>query len=348
MKRQNSFLSSSSQVEISSDDLLRRSLSRRRSKSFGCVSNLLHFLSNNNHSRRNKSITFVHNSNQEFLDNASSESKISRSPKPESAANLLISSSVSPPIAERSESAISTTTVERFLGARGPIVRLMGLESSKVEESVPEAAEKQRKVMEALEKCEQDLKALKEFIDALDSTESFRMSSPVSEGKRIEFMAWEQQQDPSPVSVLEELSRPRHFVNRHACNNSRIFHQPSANPGRVQSQQRQQMMQRKKKQEGDHIFNISKFERTKIPEEVVGNWKNEKAAESPPCGREAMKDSLEGVCKDISWGLKMEVGRIGLALQHQIFGDLLEELVKDHTFTYTSLPFEACRRRLCF
>ncbi|KAG6580842.1 hypothetical protein SDJN03_20844, partial [Cucurbita argyrosperma subsp. sororia] len=184
MKRQNSFLSSSSQVEISSDDLLRRSLSRRRSKSFGCVSNLLHFLSNNNHSRRNKSITFVHNSNQEILDNASSESKISRSPKPESVANLLISSSVSPKIAERSESAISTTTVERFLGARGPIVRLMGLESSKVEESVPEAAEKQRKVMEALEKCEQDLKALKEFIDALDSTESFRMSSPVSEGKK--------------------------------------------------------------------------------------------------------------------------------------------------------------------
>ncbi|XP_022154279.1 uncharacterized protein LOC111021569, partial [Momordica charantia] len=119
MKRQNSFLSSSSQIEISSDNL-------RRSKSFGCVSGLLHFLSNNQ-SRRNKSITFVHNNNQELHD-AISETKSSPIrivPQNASSDSRRISGQI--PELERSESLISTE--ENFRGARGPIVRLMGLES---------------------------------------------------------------------------------------------------------------------------------------------------------------------------------------------------------------------------
>ncbi|XP_038905750.1 uncharacterized protein LOC120091709 [Benincasa hispida] len=352
MKRQNSFLSSSSQVEISSDNFLRRSHRHHGSRSFGCVSSLLHFLSNNNHSRRNKSITFVHNSIHE-LDNAISKSNISQSPKHESAANLLISSSDSPQIAERSESTMSTTTVERFRGARGPIVRLMGLESSTAEEGVPAAVEKQRQIMEALEKCEQDLKVLKEFIEAFESTESFRSSSPAGEGKRIELMVLKQKEEASPValSVVEELSRRRHFVN------TMFFHRPSANSGRMELQQIQQMQ--RKKPEGDMMMfnNLSKFDstKTKIHEIVIGNWKSEKAAEQSPLCRSkvAMRDSVEQVFKEISWGQNKEMGRIGLALQNQICGDLIEELVKDLNYNYTcgyysSLPFEACKRRLCF
>lgn len=102
-------------------------------------------------------------------------------------------------------------------------MRLMGLESSTAEE------EKQRQVMEALEKCERDLKALKEFIDAFESTESFRSLSPAGEGKRIELMVLKQQEEGSPVA--EELSWPWHLLNRHGFNNSMIFHRPSANSG---------------------------------------------------------------------------------------------------------------------
>lgn len=122
--------------------------------------------------------------------------------------------------------------------------------------------------------------------------------------------------------------------------------------GRIQSQQRQQM-QRKKLGEED-IFNLSKFNRIKINEELVGNYyKGEKLpTESLLCSSKVMRDTVEGVCKDIAWGQKREVGRIGLALQHQIYGDLIEELVKDLKFSYTcsfsSLPFEGCKRRLCF
>lgn len=113
----------------------------------------------------------------------------------------------------------------------------MGLENSTAEEGVAPvaaAAEKQRQVMEALEKCERDLKALKEFVDAFESSESFRSSSPANEGKKIEVIVWEQprKEEASTVSVVEELScRPRHFVNRHGCNSTMFFQLPSAYSG---------------------------------------------------------------------------------------------------------------------
>ena len=67
-----------------------------------------------------------------------------------------------------------------------------------------------------------------------------------------------------------------------------------------------------------------------------------------------MKESVEEVCKDIAWGEKREIGRIGLALQDHICRDLIEEIVTDlssfhfYNNVYSSLPFEACKRRLCF
>ena len=75
---------------------------------------------------------------------------------------------------------------------------------------------------------------------------------------------------------------------------------------------------------------------------------------TPPWSNKAMKDSVEQACKDIAWGEKREIGRIGLALQDHIFRDLIEELVIDlgsfHFFisNVNSLPFEACKRRLSF
>lgn len=61
----------------------------------------------------------------------------------------------------------------------------------------------------------------------------------------------------------------------------------------------------------------------------------------------AMIKSVDEVCRDVEWGEKRELGRIGLALQDYICKDLIEEIVRDLGCLYT-LPFEACRRRLCF
>ena len=54
----------------------------------------------------------------------------------------------------------------------------------------------------------------------------------------------------------------------------------------------------------------------------------------------AMIKSVEEVCRDIAWGEKRELGRIGLALQDYICKDLIEEIVRELGCLYT-LPFEA-------
>lgn len=76
---------------------------------------------------------------------------------------------------------------------------------------------------------------------------------------------------------------------------------------------------------------------------------------SPPWSSKALKETVEQVCEDIAWGEKREIGRIGLALQDHICRDLIEEIVTDLGLVQSyndnvnySLPFEACKRRLCF
>ena len=70
----------------------------------------------------------------------------------------------------------------------------------------------------------------------------------------------------------------------------------------------------------------------------------------------AMLHSVDEVCKDIAWGERREIGRIGLALQEHICKDLIDEIVREmgcccccfsSSPTY-SLPFQACKRGLSF
>lgn len=74
-----------------------------------------------------------------------------------------------------------------------------------------------------------------------------------------------------------------------------------------------------------------------------------------------MGESLEEISKEISWGLKHEMAKIGMALQHHIYKDLIDEMLIDimpfSSAYYSSFlipfdssipPFEACRRRLRF
>lgn len=79
--------------------------------------------------------------------------------------------------------------------------------------------------------------------------------------------------------------------------------------------------------------------------------KREAVATSPVmwCSK-AMVQSVEEVCRDIACGEHREAGKIGLVLQDYICADLIQELVKDlgsSSPCTVSLPFEACRRRLC-
>lgn len=110
------------------------------------------------------------------------------------------------------------------------------------------------------------------------------------------------------------------------------------NAGRAQPQQ-----QRKKPGEEDFI-NINPSIIDKITTESV------EASSSPLIwNSNAMRESVEEVCRDIAWGERREIGRIGLALQDHIYKDLIQEMVTEMGYSYVySLPFEACKRRLRF
>lgn len=73
--------------------------------------------------------------------------------------------------------------------------------------------------------------------------------------------------------------------------------------------------------------------------------KAEKAAASPGWGSKAMTESVERASKDIAWGEKREVGRIGVALQDHICRDLIQETVLEMGFHF---PASSCRTRLRF
>lgn len=108
----------------------------------------------------------------------------------------------------------------------------MGLNVIPAAPALPEStAEKRQKLLGALEKCDEDLKALKKIIDAVRSSENLR-SSPAVKGLdgedkvrttygREEWSSGESElskkgkscsefnsEQPSPVSVLHEFTRP--------------------------------------------------------------------------------------------------------------------------------------------
>ncbi|KAL5739360.1 hypothetical protein ACOSP7_028262 [Xanthoceras sorbifolium] len=99
----------------------------------------------------------------------------------------------------------------------------------------------------------------------------------------------------------------------------------------------QQQIQKQKKKPGEDemMSNISLVDRMKTQAKPF--WISN-----------AMIDSVNEVSRDISWGEKREIGRIGLALQDFICRDLIEEFVRDYSCCMYSLPFDACKRRLLF
>lgn len=99
------------------------------------------------------------------------------------------------------------------------VARLMGLEAAPA--PTDSVAEKRQKLLGALQRCDEDLKALKKIIEAVRLADPPRQSpSPtvasvglddklrtVSEVKCSVVNGDQQQQQPSPVSVLDEFTR---------------------------------------------------------------------------------------------------------------------------------------------
>ncbi|XP_057948422.1 uncharacterized protein LOC131144068 [Malania oleifera] len=224
------------------------------------------------------------------------------------------------------------------------VARLMGLEGVPAQET---AAEKRRKLLGALEKCDEDLKALKKIIEALRSAENLRPSPVVknvivedsgelTKKKRVPEFNGEQ---PSPVSVLDEFTRspPSTYAQKYT------------NGRRGMRQQKQQLVRKKPGEDNDIKLSA---ETAKQVEKI--NADESSTAQQLPwywSSSGGMIETVEEVRRDIAWGEKREVGRIGLALQDHICRDLIEETVKEMgccCIIPNSLPLEACKRRLCF
>lgn len=117
--------------------------------------------------------------------------------------------------------------------------------------------------------------------------------------------------------------------------------------GRVHPHHHQQQQQQQRRKPGEEdIMNLCFFSRLSSESTVA----KEEKSESAVCGSKAMVESVEEVCRDIAWGERREVGRIGLVLQDYICRDLIEETVAEMGYVSSmySLPFEACKRKLCF
>ncbi|KAJ7976501.1 Zinc finger homeobox protein like [Quillaja saponaria] len=352
MKRQNSLVSSASRREIPPEKL--------NAKTIGCMSGIIHLVCKS-HSPR-KFLTFGKKQIKSDVVSATTNAKLSNSSpqkkeeRPSSGHNRRLSCEIprSPTLPAEIRRSNSVNSQENFRTPPALVARLMGLEQIPWITTLPKkpesTAEKRQKLLGALQKCDEDLKALKKIIESVQSTENLKTPSTpaviestgyvgdkirtVSERTCSEFKS---EQQPSPVSVLDDYTRSplslTSYSKRHTY-------------GRVQPQPKQQLQ---KKPGEEEIINVNFYDRITSCESVYTKSKVEEEEASVMWNSKAMIESVEEVCKDIEWGEKREIGRIGLALHDNIYRDLIEEIVKELSYCYFyTLPFEACKRRLCF
>ncbi|KAF5747907.1 hypothetical protein HS088_TW05G00637 [Tripterygium wilfordii] len=241
----------------------------------------------------------------------------------------------------------SVNSPENFRAPPALVARLMGLEEGPV--MTPESTvEKRRKLLRALERCDEDLNALKKIIEVVKNNVSAAGGGDSGDEKIKRCSS-------SPVVV----SHHRHVVldefARCAVSGGDAKRHANA---RVMTQQQQQRQQRKiikpvEEGIGNNIFTeklmptewieakTSNIHSSNIDEDYYEMW-NDKV----------MIETVNEICRDIDWGEKREIGRIGLALHDRIWRDLVDEIVRDmKCFVEVhscSLPLEACRKRLRF
>ncbi|CAL0323331.1 unnamed protein product [Lupinus luteus] len=337
MKRQNSAISpSSSRRENAPAE------KKVHSKTIGCMSGILHLLSNSRHRRRFLTFGKTQTKNHSYSSPSSANSqrenqKEEKIPEVSIARNSITSCEVlrSPTLPaeiRRSSSAAPKTAEEKNRRTPALVVRLMGLED--LPATPPESVEAKRlRLLGALQSCDEDLKVLKKIIESVRSEDysevpavAVTRSAVVDKIRTVSEVDCSvfngEQQQLSLVSLLDEFTRSP--LNASCYSRRHSF-------GQMQ-QNKQQLLKKPGEEE--------------ISSEFIHKKMNDKD-HSFMWNSKAMIKSVEDVCRDIDWGEKREVGRIGLALQNYICKDLIEEIVRELGCLYT-LPFETCKRKLSF
>ncbi|XP_077247651.1 uncharacterized protein LOC143887467 [Tasmannia lanceolata] len=281
-----------------------------------------------------------------------------------------------PPEIRRSN---SVNSPENFSRTPALVARLMGLEEIRL---APESAnEKRRKLLGALEKCDEDLKALKKFIEGVRMEKDRRISLPVSGVEyrpkyrpspresvageaRVKARAslggrecFERDLDgggatieekmhsefnceqPSPVSVLDEISSPlkyRSYTLRKGGRHKKLKDDDFSCPffQRIMFEALPQFSCRKGNDPFGYFSPAAKKTRRR---------------RLPFSRSRTMIESVNEVWKDGIREERWELGRIGVVLEGDIFGELVDEMVRELGWFYKcSLPMETCRKRLCF
>ncbi|XP_019166475.1 PREDICTED: uncharacterized protein LOC109162190 isoform X2 [Ipomoea nil] len=327
LNRQDSLLSSSRRQTPPPEN-------RRREKSVGCMSGIFHLISK--YQSRTKRLTSGGKRGKFSEDSSPANNKVTVDDQNNNAEVIVQRSPALPPELRRRASAENGVKTR----PSALVVRLMGLEEKcspvVAAEGEPSLTEVKRKMLlKALDKCNQDLEALKKIIKAVGSSSSSASgaSTPPAAAavETCKNKSTAEHQLLSPISVLDEqmISRSPPLSKIH----DNALH----------------IVQRSKKAGGTDGSNtnciLNKFTTSSF------RTKRGAVAASPVmwCSK-AMVQSVEEVCRDIACGEHREAGKIGLVLQDYICADLIQELVKDlgsSSPCTVSLPFEACRRRLC-
>ncbi|XP_017254420.1 uncharacterized protein LOC108224353 [Daucus carota subsp. sativus] len=320
LKRQDSALSSSRRVMSSVPQPPNDH--HHHAKSVGCMSGIFHLLSRHRHRRK-------------FLTSGKKQEKVAQHDHRSSSHTI-------PKVSSSHESPTGQAEIKK----------------SSVDNNINAISwEERRKLKFDLERCDEDLKELKMIIESIRYSDCERSPLPPTTSVVVTRTVVDERcgrtrrddedikysivnEHTSPVSVLDELARAPLI----STNCSR---ETTTKNGRMSVPQPQKGLPRKK----DEATYESLFVQKVMIESVRA--KREAVTSPLPRSSKAMIESVEEVCKDIAWGEKRDVGRIGLVIQDCICRDLIEEFVKDLGHSYKpsnlySLPFQACKRKLCF
>ncbi|RWR75912.1 hypothetical protein CKAN_00431800 [Cinnamomum micranthum f. kanehirae] len=308
-------------------------------KKIGCMSGIFQLLHNHHPLLHRKRLTSSSGQKDKTVISPTKPNPTIDPPeKPPSAADLRrLSCDVprSPTIPAEIRRSRSVSSPENFRRTPALVARLMGLDEIPPPSPLESSAEKRRKLLGALQKCDEDLKALKKIIDAVQVAEDRRRFEKVRreslkqfvlgsrykgrtgskdldggdsmmEEKRCSDVTAEQEQ-PSPVSVLDEISSPP--SERSSCNSSEkggyrlkddisgsFFHRIT-------------------------VESLPKFTLRK-GDDPIEHFSSLKAIKQWPRSRcsKAMVETVNEVWKDGIWEERGELGRMGVVLEGDIFG----------------------------
>ncbi|KAL6530621.1 hypothetical protein OROMI_028510 [Orobanche minor] len=248
----------------------------------------------------------------------------------------------------------TSTETRRTPTSPSLVARLMGLEDPGASRKDHHAAEEDRitekrlLLLRALEKCNDDLEALKRIIKAVQITcrRDVRIQPPLPEAaarmvhQEEGNLVAEEKNIPAGV-VVEKLTRsPLKSISVVQSSTAAATRVPQRKPTTT-----------RKPGENDEQIIIKLLNDSTLVEFALRTRRQAAAVVStqPWCSR-AMVKSVEEVCGDVAWGETMEIGKIGLVLQDHLFREMIEELVGElmRSCSIQSLPFEACKRKLCF